>query len=60
MAMGFDALSLLGAAYVYKGLFKVNSPPGKSLNWQSSVGGSVKGSSFGVSQIMSSLRPLCL
>ena len=36
--MGFDALSLLGAAYIYKGLFKVNSPPGKSLNWQSSVG----------------------
>lgn len=37
MAMGFDAFSLLGAASIYKGLFKMNSPSGKSLNWQSGV-----------------------
>lgn len=36
--MGFNALPLLGATYIYKGLFKVNSPPSKCLNWQGWVG----------------------
>ena len=36
--MCFNALSLPGAAYIYKGFFGLNRTSNESLNWQSRVG----------------------